>query len=167
MNAFVSWYENTILSLIDKLTFLSFTQFVIIYVFIVWIAMIMWVTVDITQRSSSILLQIMCIALVSVLGPLGLMLYLILRPRHFVHKKYLQEIEQNLSILWNIVEDKKEWIKLCPKCSEVVAHDAKTCKNCKTHLGLKCYKCNRTIIDTWKVCPFCSTRVSKSIKKAA
>lgn len=163
MNGTTFW--KNLYSLPEVVTFESFLQFWVIYFFIIWITLVVWVIRDVTTRSSSFLFQFMCILFSIVLWPLWLFLYLIVRPRYATSKKFVQEIEHNLSVLASIVEDSRKWVLLCPRCSRQVSHTSKICMKCKTNLEKKCENCHKTVLHTWKACPFCSTKIKKTKKK--
>ena len=151
--------------LVEMITFESFLMFWVIYAFIIWITMILWVTMDVGTRSSNVLFQLMSILFVTILWPLGLFLYLIVRPSSGVSKKFLWEIEHNLSVLAHIVEDSKKWLLFCPGCSKQISHTSKVCVNCKENLQRKCDECEKVVLENWKVCPYCSHKISKKKKK--
>lgn len=160
-----SRYGESIASIPEYVTFESFFQFWVAYFFIVWITLILWVTKDVTIRSASILFQLMSILFVVILWPLWLILYLIVRPRNQISKKYIEEIENNLSILSHIVEKWKKGLLLCPKCSKQISHTSKVCPKCKTSLKEKCGKCKNIVLPQWKICLFCNSSLKKKKKK--
>jgi hypothetical protein len=71
----------------NGLTFLSLInpdvlfRSVIIYFFLVWFCLVVWVVRDITNRTHSIIFQVFSILLVLFLTPLGIFVYLLLRPQ--------------------------------------------------------------------------------------
>ncbi len=148
----------------EMITFESFFMFWVIYVFIIWLTMIFWVTMDVSNRSSNFFLQLMSILLVTILWPLGFLLYLIVRPSNIVNKQFLSEIEHNLSILWHIVEKSRKGLYFCPKCSAQISQTAKSCPKCKENLEQKCKKCGNVVLQMWKNCPFCSQKLPKQKK---
>lgn len=150
---------------VDFITFESFLMFAVIYGFIIWIIMILRVTMDIGNRSSNIFLQFMSILLVTVLWPLWLLMYLVIRPKSHVNKKYLKEIEHNLTVLAHIVEKERNWLIFCPKCSKSVSHNAKICSKCKENLEKKCDECSHIVRHNWKNCLYCSSKLKKERKK--
>jgi len=81
-------------------------KFAVVYFFIVWIALVVWVARDITNRSSSRIFQTLCILLMILFTPLGVFLYLLIRPGKSMYEKYTEEIEENLEILSEIVHDR-------------------------------------------------------------
>lgn len=54
---------------------------VIIYFFVVWFCLVIWVVRDITNRTHSLLFQVLSILMVLLLTPLGIFIYLLLRPQ--------------------------------------------------------------------------------------
>ncbi len=65
----------------------------IIYLGVLWIALIIWVTKDITNRTHNLVFQICSILLIVIFTPLfGLLLYLILRPTKTLMDRYVEEL---------------------------------------------------------------------------
>lgn len=103
---------NTILlDIWNMITFESALKFFILYFFVIWIALIIWVVRDITVRTSNIFLQIFSIFTVLFLTPLGIFIYLLVRPSKTLHDRYYEEIEDNLDIFYEIVEERKKEIE--------------------------------------------------------
>lgn len=151
--------------ILEIITFETFFMFSVIYFFIIWITLVLWTWMDIGKRSSNFFMRTISVLFVTLLGPLGLVIYLIIRPATLVNKKFLSEIEHNLAILSHMVESWKKWVILCPKCSHQVSHTSKICTKCKVNLEKKCHECDKTLLHGWKVCPYCSHKVSKKKKK--
>ncbi len=80
-------------------------KFAVLYVFIVWIATVVWVIKDITNRSSVIVLQILCILLVVLLPFIWIFMYLLIRPSNTLLEKYYAEIEENLDIVSEFIQN--------------------------------------------------------------
>jgi hypothetical protein len=128
----------------ESITFDSFLRFAILYFFIIWIAILLWVIKDISNRTNSILLQIISIFVILFLTPFGIFVYLLIRPSKTLFEKYYDEIEDNLEIFHNIIEDKNKQCETethCFKCSEPVSHDFKFCPKCKIKLKCDCIRC--------------------------
>lgn len=64
---------------------------VVIYFFIVWFCLVVWVVRDITSRSRSILIQVLSIILVLFLTPLGIFIYLLLRPQKTLFEQVFED----------------------------------------------------------------------------
>jgi len=63
----------------------------IAYIFIIWFCIVFWVAKDINNRTRSILLQIFCIIIVLFLTPLGIFIYLLIRPQKTLFEKIFEE----------------------------------------------------------------------------
>lgn len=86
-------------------------QFVaVIYVAILWLAIIVWVTRDAINRSDSIFFQVIAILLNITFPVLGILLYLIIRPSKTTTERYYEDLEHRL-ILESIHEEKEEKLK--------------------------------------------------------
>lgn len=148
----------------ETITLEFMLKFFVVYFFAIWIALVLWVARDISNRSESLVFQIFCVILIIVLTPLGIFLYLLLRPRKTVFEKYYQEVENNLAILSEIVEERIEgWVILsCPSCQSEVDKEFIICPDCHTTLKHECYYCKKEIRQNWTVCPYCQTKQKKS-----
>jgi RNA polymerase subunit RPABC4/transcription elongation factor Spt4 len=142
------------------LTLDSAIRMVIIYAFIIWAAFVIWVIKDITNRSTSILLQVFCILLVIALTPLfGLPIYLLIRPSSTLFERayYADEYE----------EDDDRAGHACPKCSYIVEERFKYCPSCGFECVTECESCGERIREgrtPVKHCPYCGK--SRSAKSA-
>lgn len=75
------------------------------YIAFLWIAVILWVTKDITNRTSNIYFQIVSICIVIFLTPIfGLLIYLLLRPTRTLIE---QDYEEMLIEQYEKKQDKK------------------------------------------------------------
>jgi ABC-type nickel/cobalt efflux system permease component RcnA len=64
---------------------------IIVYIFVVWFCIVVWVVRDITNRTKSITFQILSIVLVLLLTPLGIFIYLLIRPQKTLFEKVFEE----------------------------------------------------------------------------
>ena len=70
---------------------------VLVYIGIIWIALILWVTKDITNRTNSMAFQIASISMIIFLTPVfGLPLYILVRPSRTLMERYFEEVEQDM-----------------------------------------------------------------------
>ena len=121
MNEFIkNIQEPSSSSLFGKLweatSFEMVLKFFILYICIIWIATIVWVVKDITNRSASITAQALCILLVVLLPFIGIFLYLLVRPSNTLLEKYYSEIEDNLNTMAEFIhqhigeqQEQKKW----------------------------------------------------------
>jgi len=114
-------------------------KFFVVYFFVVWIGLIIWVARDISGRSSSRMFQALCVIIIIFFTPLGLLLYLLIRPRKTIYDSYSEEIEENLWILHEIVEERLSMNEICPDCE-------------------------KSIRTWWSVCPYCVNKYTKKKK---
>ena len=148
-------------------TFETIIKIAIVYFFIIWIAVLVWVVKDISNRTNNVFLQIVSILLIVFLTPFWVFFYLLIRPGKTVLEKYYQEIEDNLEILSSIVKDKIEWSEMteCWTCGYELDIDFVFCPWCKTKLKNSCTSCEKEIRKWWEVCPYCGDKQTKDKKK--
>lgn len=152
----------------ESITIEMMVKFFIIYFFIIWIATFIWVIRDIWNRTTSILLQIFCILIILIWTPLGIFLYLLIRPGKTLFEKYYDEIEDNLDTFSWIIEEKtsKLWTKKqCPNCQLPVSPDFQFCPHCTTKLVENCIKCDKILSTNWVNCPYCGTKQEEKKEK--
>jgi RNA polymerase subunit RPABC4/transcription elongation factor Spt4 len=161
--------SNIIEKLYEWVTFEVFIKFVIVYFFIIWIAILLWVIKDISNRTSNTLLQIISILVILFLTPFWIFIYLLIRPGKTLFEKYYEEIEENLDTFNQIIEDKTRQCEAedhCFSCEEPISHNFKFCPKCKTVLKRECFHCSKLLYSDWKVCPYCWKKQKKlKIKK--
>lgn len=64
---------------------------VVIYFFVVWFCLVVWVVRDVTNRTRSIIFQIISILLVLFFTPLGIFVYLLLRPQKTIFEQVFED----------------------------------------------------------------------------
>lgn len=94
------------------ITFEFTLKFFIVYFFIIWIALVVWVIKDISIRTNNLFFQIIAILVILFLTPLWIFIYLLIRPRRTLYDKYYEEIEENLDIINEIVEERKNKLNI-------------------------------------------------------
>lgn len=152
-----TWFEMVW----EMVTFEMMIKVAIAYFFIIWIAVLVWVIKDISNRTNNIFLQIFSILLIVLLTPLWVFFYLLIRPGKTVLEKYYQEIEDNLEILSSIVKDKVDagWeMTDCTTCGYELDVDFLFCPGCKEKLRKSCTGCEKSIRKWWEVCPYCGEK---------
>lgn len=146
------WFLSYISSL---LTFEIIIKIVVIYFFIVWIAIVIWVTKDIINRTNNILYQIFWILTVLVWTPLWIVVYLLIRPSKTLFEKYYEEAQIDEDNLEDIDLNEKKETHKCPKCDYVIKEEYKFCPNCRQELKKNCISCNMELKPEWTICPYC------------
>lgn len=136
----------------------SFLKWIVIYFIIIWIAIVIWVTKDITNRTNNIFYQIISIFVVVLLTPLWIIIYLLIRPSRTLYEKNYEE--------WFFEEDDldedTELEKLhCFSCNYEIKADYKFCPHCRTKLKNSCILCHKDLELEWDLCPYCWTNQFK------
>jgi len=118
-----------------------------------WISVVIWVFRDIRARSRDIFAQILATLMVLIFFPffpfLGLILYLILRPRETLSEIYERSLEEE-ALLQGIEER-----MACPGCNRRIEEEFMICPTCHTRLKKACPTCGRLLHLRWNICPFC------------
>ncbi|MCB0177760.1 MAG: zinc ribbon domain-containing protein [Anaerolineae bacterium] len=118
-----------------------------------WLSMIVWTFRDARSRSRDIFAILLATLMVVFFGPLGLILYFLLRPKSTLAELYERSLEEEA--LLQDLEDRPH----CPGCSRQVNDAWIVCPDCHTTLKKVCPTCSNTLQLSWAVCPFCATQV--------
>lgn len=119
-----------------------------------WVSLVIWTFRDIRSRSRDIFAQLLASLLVLIFGPLGLGLYLILRPRETLVEAYERSLEEEA--LLQDIENRQ----VCPGCKHSTEPDFILCPYCHTKLRKLCPHCGRLLHLRWNVCPYCGGSVA-------
>lgn len=151
---------------------------IIVYFFVLRIAIIIWVTKDIINRTNNVLYQIFAIFIVLFWTPFSVAIYFLIRPTHTLFEKYYEEDLQDDFYddeIKDLDEVKEVWvIKIsCPECSYIIKSDYKYCPNCRIKLKNDCIWCGKELKNEWSICPYCGKDqqqkveniLSKTVKK--
>lgn len=135
---------------------------VLVYIAVLWIAIILWVTKDITNRTNNVFFQICCISLVIFLTPIfGLVIYLILRPTKTIVEQYYEEFELDLMQ----TEEQSKEVEHCPYCSAKTDPSFHFCSMCGKEISKHCGGCEKMIRLNWSSCPYCGKTQEKLEKE--
>lgn len=157
--------------LTSLITFETFLKMLLLYFFVFWIAIIIWVTKDIINRTNNVLLQILSISTVLFLTPLWVVIYLLIRPSRTLLEKYYEQgnfeptDDDFADEEFNEEETSccsKEEVK-CFSCGFTISPDFHFCPNCKISLKKECTKCHKELNAEWKICPYCGNEDELSI----
>ena len=116
-----------------------------------WLSLIIWTYRDIRARGRDPLGRILAVLVVAVLFLPGIVVYLILRPRHTLEDEYQRTLEEE-ALLQSIEET-----PVCPGCGRRTQANWMICPNCHTKLKKPCHQCGKLMELPWNLCPFCST----------
>lgn len=116
---------------------------------LIWLAVIIWAYRDMRQRSRSTLAATLTVLVVALLPIIGLVVYMLLRPREMLSEAYDRALEQE-ALLQQIEER-----PVCPTCSRPTQPNWFLCPSCHTHLRQPCPVCNSPLELQWDICPYC------------
>lgn len=114
-----------------------------------WIAMVVWVFRDIRLRTRDFFAWILAAVLALAMGPVGVVLYLLLRPKETLAEVYDRQLEEE-ALLRDI-----SLRHACPGCQAVTEPEWLVCPHCKTELRRLCQSCGKPLDLNWVVCPYC------------
>jgi RNA polymerase subunit RPABC4/transcription elongation factor Spt4 len=125
-----------------------------------WVGLAVWTLRDIRARTRDFFAWILATLLVLVGGPIGLLLYLLLRPRETLAQVYDRQLEEE-ALLRDITAR-----RACPGCQTVTEPDWLMCPRCRKELRRTCAACAKPLELDWVVCPFCTTPVAAAAPNA-
>jgi len=118
-----------------------------------WLSLIIWTFRDARARSRDIFAILLATLMVVIFGPLGLVLYFLLRPPITLAELYERSLEEE-ALLQDIEERPR-----CPGCSRLTNEAWVVCPDCHTKLKANCPNCNSILELHWNLCPFCTAAV--------
>jgi hypothetical protein len=127
--------------------------FVGAFVVALWLSMVVWTFRDARRRSRDIFAILLATLMVVIFGPLGLLLYTLLRPPVTLDELYERSLEEEA-----LLQDLEERPR-CPGCSRQVKEDWIICPDCHTTLKNICKECGQPLQLSWSLCPYCATPV--------
>lgn len=114
-----------------------------------WISLVIWAFRDMRARSRDPFAQFLAALVVAILPVVGILIYLILRPRETLAEAYERALEEE-ALLQEIEERPR-----CPGCSRTIEPAWLLCPHCHTRLRKACADCNSLLELQWNICPFC------------
>lgn len=121
-----------------------------------WIGLVVWTFRDIRSRTRDFFAWLLAVLLVLGMGPVGLLLYLLLRPKETLAEVYDRQLEEE-ALLREITSR-----RACPRCQTVTEPDWLVCPLCRTELRRTCVSCGKPLELNWVVCPYCATVVGEA-----
>ncbi|MDM8519043.1 zinc ribbon domain-containing protein [Anaerolineales bacterium HSG6] len=118
-----------------------------------WLSLIIWTFRDARARSRDVFAILLATLMVVIFGPLGLVLYFLLRPPVTLAELYERSLEEE-ALLQDIEERPR-----CPGCSRLTNEAWVVCPDCHTKLKANCPNCSNILELHWKLCPFCTAPV--------
>jgi hypothetical protein len=127
-----------------------FVNLVVLFLVVVWIALIAWTFLDARRRIKDPVL-VACATGASLFPFVGSMVYSILRPPEFLDDARERELEIRASELR--VKQLEE--QSCPNCAYPIERTYLRCPNCRARVKDPCENCEKPIDPRWVVCPYC------------
>ncbi len=121
-----------------------------------WLGLAVWTFRDIRARTRDPIAILLATALALAFGPVGVLLYLLLRPKETLAEQYDRALEEE-ALLREIEE-----LNLCPGCRRPTKEDWQICPYCHTPLRRPCPECGRLIDLGWTICPYCTADVTET-----
>ena len=121
-----------------------------------WIGLVVWTFRDIRSRTRDVFAWFLATVLVLILGPIGWLLYFLLRPRETLAQVYDRQLEEE-ALLRDITAR-----RACPKCQTVTEPDWLLCPICATELRRTCAFCGKPLELNWVICPYCASKAGQS-----
>ncbi|MFQ5380576.1 MAG: zinc ribbon domain-containing protein [Dehalococcoidia bacterium] len=123
----------------------------VVYMAVLWVALVAWAYRDIRQRTRDPLVQFFSVLLVLLFFLPGHWVYLILRPRFTLKEVYDRALEEEA--LLQELDDQSA----CAGCRRRVREDWLLCPSCGLQLKEPCETCQKPLSYSWVVCPQCGT----------
>jgi hypothetical protein len=127
---------------------------VLLFVVILWVALVYWTYADARRRIADPLL-IGCATAASLFPFVGTIVYTIVRP-----PEYLEDVhERELEIQAAQVRLAEMGSYACPHCDRPVEKDFLRCPHCLRKLRDPCISCGKPLDPQWRICPYCEAEV--------
>jgi double zinc ribbon protein len=129
-----------------------FVNLLILFLVVVWIALIAWTYLDAKRRITDPVL-VACATGASLFPYVGTIVYSILRPPEFLEDARERELEIRASELR--VKQLEE--QSCPNCGHPIERTYLRCPDCRARVKYPCESCEKPIDPRWTICPYCET----------
>jgi hypothetical protein len=130
----------------------------ILFLVVVYIALIAWTYMDARRRLNDQVL-VGAATVGSLLFPfVGTIVYSILRPPEFLDDKHERELEIRTSELR--VRQLQE--ASCQNCGFPIERTYMRCPSCRTRVKDPCETCGKPVDPRWSICPYCETPAKRA-----
>ena len=129
-----------------------FVNLVVLFLVVVWIALVAWTYLDARRRTQDPVL-VACATGASLFPFVGTIVYAILRPPEFLEDARERELEIRAAELrLRQLEEQS-----CPNCGHPIERTYLRCPDCSTRVKDPCESCQKPIDPRWAICPYCET----------
>jgi RNA polymerase subunit RPABC4/transcription elongation factor Spt4 len=119
---------------------------------IFWVGLVWWVSHDAVARTKDRVILAASVALTAVLGPVGALLYMVIRPRYTIQEVHVESFEREMML-------HAAATTICPHCSRMTQEDFIVCPYCGIGLKYPCPTCSKLVEHDWELCPYCGTQL--------
>jgi hypothetical protein len=130
---------------------------IILFLVVVWIALIVWTFLDARRRLEDPVLVASATA-ASLFPFVGSIVYSILRPPEFIEDRRERELEIRAAELR--VRQLEE--SACPTCGFPIERSYLRCPSCRARVKDPCESCGKPIDPRWSICPYCESPVRRA-----
>jgi RNA polymerase subunit RPABC4/transcription elongation factor Spt4 len=127
-----------------------FSLFLIVSLAIFWVGIVWWVSQDVLARSKDKIIVAASVAISAILGPVGVLLYLVIRPKQTIQEANIEVMEREMLLHASATT-------ICPHCNRMAQQDFLACPYCGTQLKYHCRSCDKLVDMDWQHCPYCGT----------
>ncbi len=117
--------------------------------FALWAGTIVWTINDMRARSFDLGAMILAACLVALVPFVGLVVYLLVRPKETLADIYDRALEEDA-----LLNERKVRCD-CPNCDAPVREEWAFCPECQHQLLIRCGHCGQNRRADWKYCAFC------------
>jgi hypothetical protein len=129
-----------------------FVNLLVLFLVVVWIALIAWTYLDARRRMRDPVL-VACATGASLFPYVGTIVYSILRPPEFLEDAHERELEIRAAEL----RLKQLEEQSCPSCGFPIERTYLRCPSCRARVKDPCESCEKPIDPRWTICPYCET----------
>jgi RNA polymerase subunit RPABC4/transcription elongation factor Spt4 len=137
-------------------TFAAVERIGIVFLIALWLALAVWTWKDSRRRIADDVIVWVCTLTAVLFGPLGVLVYIILRPPEYLADVHERELEIRA------MERRLGADQVCPYCRNATEPGFLSCPHCGTKLKEACRRCKSPLDPEWRLCPYCETAVPSS-----
>lgn len=123
---------------------------------IFWVGLVWWVAQDVLSRTRNKIIVAAAVAITAMLGPVGTLLYLVIRPKQTLQESMGEMMDREMLLHASSTT-------ICPTCGHMAQEDFLACPHCSTPLKEHCSHCTKLVAVNWSFCPFCATKLNPKI----